>query len=135
MGSLALAHGKLTRKPVASHENDDRSPAGRRDGRVKQMGTLALAHGKLTRKPVRGAADEAEDDHGKGQVVLTEQEEQIRTLALRGLDEGEPVPAPIYNAVKPSLGTGERAEKKRAFMAQLFQANLELRESFNSDPR
>lgn len=67
--------------------------------------------------------------------LLTEQEEQIRTLALRGLDEGEPVPAPIYNAVKPSLGTGERAEKKRAFMAQLFQANLELRESFNSDPR
>lgn len=63
--------------------------------------------------------------------LLTEQEEQIRTLAMRGEEEFEAAPAPIYNAVKPTLGTDEGSEKRRAVMSQLFQANLELRETVN----
>lgn len=63
--------------------------------------------------------------------LLTEQEEQIRTLAMRGEEELEAASAPIYNAVKPTLGTDEGSEKRRAVMSQLFQANLELRETVN----
>jgi hypothetical protein len=61
--------------------------------------------------------------------LLTEQEEQIRTLAER--DQVEEVVTPLYGAVKPQLPTTAPDEKRRAFMSQLFQANLELRESVN----
>ena len=61
--------------------------------------------------------------------LLTEQEEQIRTLAER---ESDPqAEAPFYDAVKPQRPTTPPDEKRRAFMSQLFQANLELRESVN----
>ena len=61
--------------------------------------------------------------------LLTEQEEQIRTLAER---ESDPqAEAPFYDAVKPQQPTTPPDEKRLAFMSQLFQANLELRESVN----
>jgi len=61
--------------------------------------------------------------------LLTEQEEQIRSLADRGVEVE--APAPIYGVVKATDSSTVPVEKRRAFMSQLFQANLELRESVN----
>lgn len=61
--------------------------------------------------------------------LLTEQEMQIRNLADRGVGEAED--APIYDFVQPSAPSTVPSEKRRAFMSQLFHANLELRESVN----
>lgn len=61
--------------------------------------------------------------------LLTEQEEQIRSLAAR--DQASETEARFYDAVKPQLPAPPPDEKRRAFMSQLFQANLELRESVN----
>ena len=61
--------------------------------------------------------------------LLTEQEEQIRSLADR--DQASETEARFYDAVKPQLPATPPDEKRRAFMSQLFQANLELRESVN----
>ena len=59
--------------------------------------------------------------------LLMEQEEQIRTLSERELDSQ--AEAPFYDAVKSQLPMTPPDEKRQAFMSQLFQANLELRES------
>ncbi len=61
--------------------------------------------------------------------LLTEQEEQFRSLADRGVEVE--APAPIYGVVKATDSSTVPVEKRRAFMSQLFQANLELRESVN----
>ena len=61
--------------------------------------------------------------------LLTEQEEQIRSLADRA--QPSETEARFYDAVKPQLPATPPDEKRRAFMSQLFQANLELRESVN----
>lgn len=59
--------------------------------------------------------------------LLTEQEEQIRNLAERDTE----TEAPIYDVVRPQVPVVAPDEKRRAFMSQLFQANLDLRESVN----